>query len=159
MGGRRAGLFVRRTGRGAVRQTFSGLEAQGFGSLHRVSAGAIAVVSLPGNPPIDVVITALSLPKLNGVLLASALHRTNPDLPIIALGGDPLRCLRTPDDAKVAAVLTKPCSLVNLREIILRCLGQSGQACRYHDARLTPLKSFPAMTEPSELLTMAPCRG
>lgn len=110
-----------------VRRLFIvGMTAQGFQIVAtEFPVDAIAAVSR-GNPPIDVVITALSLPKLNGVPLASALRRSNPDLPIIALSGDPLRYLRTPAEAKdFVAVLTKPCSLEKLRETIFRCLGQS----------------------------------
>ena len=83
-------------------------------TMDRASA-ALEVVRR-GHPPVDVVLTDLAMPDMDGLQLAAALRAFDQRLPVVAMSGDRHRHLQTLSDAKdFAAVLEKPCEFTVMR--------------------------------------------
>jgi len=97
-----------------------GLRRSGFEVV--TASGGHAALDLLENSvlPISVLMTDLSMPKMDGVQLASLVKSRWPDLPIIAFSGDPYKHLKTPSDGRCfSAVVLKGSSGLHLRETVL----------------------------------------
>lgn len=64
------------------------LAAAGYHDVHAVSGG-LAGIQLWREVGADLVITDLNMPEVNGVEVILALRALAPDLPILAMSGDP----------------------------------------------------------------------
>jgi CheY-like chemotaxis protein len=76
--------------------------------------------------PYDVVITDMSMPDINGYLVAQAIKAESPKTPIILLSGAAGTTRETEvPHAYVDAVVNKPASLKQLNELLLRLTGSA----------------------------------
>lgn len=87
--------------------------ADGIEALELVRAGAVRV---------DVVVTDVVMPRLNGVELAHALAVLNPQLPVILMSGYASAQLEGMGIVVPCAVLAKPFPAERLVEEVRRCL-------------------------------------
>jgi CheY-like chemotaxis protein len=79
------------------------LEDCGHTTLQAAS-GAAALDLLAGGATVDVVLTDYAMPRMNGAVLAGAIARLRPGLPVLLAGGDPDK----PDAATGLARVAKP---------------------------------------------------
>jgi CheY-like chemotaxis protein len=75
-----------------------------------------------GVPPIDVVVSDVVMPRLNGVELARALSALHPTLPVILISGYATGQLEGMGIATPCGILGKPFSGERLIEEVRRCL-------------------------------------
>jgi CheY-like chemotaxis protein len=90
------------------------LEDLGHRVISAVS-GALALKALDAEPTIDLVITDMAMPQMNGAQLAQAIRALKPDLPIILATG---YAERLEGFATHLPRLSKPYTQLNLVEII-----------------------------------------
>ncbi|MBN2713486.1 MAG: response regulator [Planctomycetes bacterium] len=88
------------------------LEVRGF-DVHSASCGyeALAILSATG---VDLVITDINMPRMNGLELANRIAGAHPGLPVIAYTADPA----TARSSNFAAVMSKPSSFQDILETI-----------------------------------------
>jgi CheY-like chemotaxis protein len=85
------------------------LEQEGF-AVFTAASGSQAIPLYHSHPEIDLLISDIHMPGMDGASLAAALQSLNPDLPVLLMSGN---C----DPAKIDnafAFLPKPFSLVDL---------------------------------------------
>lgn len=75
-----------------------------------------------GGPPVDVVVSDVVMPRLNGVELALALNALHPTLPVILISGYATGQLEGMGIATPCGILGKPFSGERLIEEVRRCL-------------------------------------
>jgi two-component system cell cycle sensor histidine kinase/response regulator CckA len=75
-----------------------------------------------GGPPVDVVVSDVVMPRLNGVELALALNALHPTLPVILMSGYATAQLDGMGIATPCGILGKPFSGQRLIEEVRRCL-------------------------------------
>jgi DNA-binding NtrC family response regulator len=102
------------------------LERDGFGVLE-ASDGAEALDLLQkGEAPIDLVVSDIVMPRLNGVELMQALSVTHPRLPVILMSGYATAALSELGIAAPCSILTKPFSAERLLAEVHRCTMSRG---------------------------------
>jgi DNA-binding NtrC family response regulator len=96
-------------------QGFLVLEAlDGLEALDRVRAAQV-----------DVLVSDIVMPRLNGVQLMQALAASHPQLPVVLMSGYATHELAGMGIAAPCALLTKPFSAERLVEEVRRCLGDA----------------------------------
>jgi two-component system cell cycle sensor histidine kinase/response regulator CckA len=75
-----------------------------------------------GGPPVDVVVSDVVMPRLNGVELAVALNASHPSLPVILMSGYATGQLEGMGIAAPCGILGKPFSGGRLIKEVRRCL-------------------------------------
>ena len=98
------------------------LEREGYGVLEaRDGVEALEVVR-GGLVSIEVVVSDIVMPRLNGVELIQALATTNPSLPVILMSGYTTAALSELSIATPCAMLAKPFAAERLVEEVERCI-------------------------------------
>lgn len=96
----------------------------GFETCYAQSA-ELALAILAGEP-IDVVVTDMRMPGMDGAALLERVRDQHPRILRIALSGDAPGQLRTRAEAVAQAWLEKPCSFSAIRQAILGLREQAG---------------------------------
>jgi DNA-binding NtrC family response regulator len=100
------------------------LMMDGFKVLQaRTGAEALNVVQ-QSRSPLDVLVTDIFMPKMNGHDLAAQLLDQNPELKVLYMSGDPGRTNPSATNGKAHATLRKPFRLNTLRDRIHDLLGE-----------------------------------
>jgi two-component system cell cycle sensor histidine kinase/response regulator CckA len=93
--------------------------------VHEASDGAEALTFITAaGTAVDVVVSDIMMPRLNGVELAEALAATHPDLPVILMTGYAAGDLAERGIAAPCAVLAKPFAPERLVEEVRRCVKE-----------------------------------
>jgi two-component system cell cycle sensor histidine kinase/response regulator CckA len=101
-----------------VREGFSVLEAEdGAEALELIRARGAAI---------EVVVSDIVMPRLNGVELTQAVAAAQPDLPVILMSGYATAALTELGIAAPCSVIPKPFSSDRLLEEVRRCLRRWG---------------------------------
>lgn len=78
--------------------------------------------------PVDLVVTDLFMPVMDGMQLIIALQRRDPSVRIIAMSGGgqglPVSCLPVAEKLGAVKTLPKPFFLEELRQAVVECLDQ-----------------------------------
>ncbi|MGI8818999.1 MAG: response regulator [Gemmatimonadales bacterium] len=90
----------------------------GIEALELLSKDAVAV---------EVVVSDIIMPRLNGVELVQTLATSYPDLPVILMSGHASSALAELGIAAPCAILPKPFPSERLLEEVRRCSGQRGR--------------------------------
>ncbi|HEY3012569.1 MAG TPA: response regulator [Gemmatimonadales bacterium] len=102
------------------------LEREGFGVIEATDgAEALELVQVQG-APIDVVVTDIVMPRLNGVELMQALFLSHPDIPVILMSGYATSALSELGIATPCSILTKPFAAERLLAEVHRCVRSRG---------------------------------
>ena len=96
------------------------LEREGYG-VREAADGAEALELLKGGITVEVVVSDIVMPRLNGVELMQALSLSHPDLPVILMSGHATGTLDELGIASPCAVLAKPFLSDQLLEEVRRC--------------------------------------
>ena len=80
-----------------------------------------------GSISIEVVVSDIVMPRLNGVELMQALFTSHPDLPVILVSGYATGALAEMGIAAPCAILPKPFPAERLLEEVRRCIAQRGR--------------------------------
>lgn len=100
------------------REAFEVLEAgDGAEALEMVKAG---------HPRIDVIVSDIVMPRLNGVELMQALATIRPDLPVILMSGYATAALSELGIASPCSILMKPFQAERLLAEVERCVSRRG---------------------------------
>ena len=107
------------------------LEELGYGVLEADSATAALALIEQGAPSVDLILTDVVMPGLSARLMAEAVHRSQPELPVLFMSGYPgedvvRRGLLSPD----APFLQKPFSLEDLSGRVRSLLDHASEAPR-----------------------------
>jgi DNA-binding NtrC family response regulator len=89
------------------------------------SDGAEALELVRENASIEVVISDIVMPRLNGVELMQALASSHPDLPVILMSGYATSALSDMGIAPPCSILVKPFPPERLLEEVRRCIQRS----------------------------------
>lgn len=100
------------------------LERDGFEVLEASDGAEALDLAKVGNAPIDVVVTDIVMPRLNGVELMQALSVSHPDLPVILMSGYATAALSELGIAAPCSILTKPFTAERLLAEVYRCAGR-----------------------------------
>lgn len=98
------------------------LEREGYGILEARDGVEALEVIRGGLVSIEVVVSDIVMPRLNGVELIQALATTNPSLPVILMSGYTTAALSELSIATPCAVLAKPFAPERLVEEVERCI-------------------------------------
>jgi len=99
----------------------------GFG-VHEATDGAEALEMVRGGvTDLDIVLSDIVMPRLNGVELVQTLATSYPDLPVILMSGHASSALAELGIAAPCAILPKPFPSERLLEEVRRCSGQRGR--------------------------------
>lgn len=108
-----------------IREAFAAsLAAEGF-AVSTAEDGVAALMAL-AEEPVDLVVTDLRMPRLDGYTLISHLRRLAPSLPVLAITGDlPSRELRRLSDGQGerVVVLSKPVLFQRFLQSVRALLG------------------------------------
>ena len=86
--------------------------------------GSEALSTLATGEPIDVLVSDVQMPGIDGIELASRLLQTRPGVRILLMSGYPEQLARSQSlKGGVVATLVKPCSLQDIREALKALLG------------------------------------
>jgi two-component system cell cycle sensor histidine kinase/response regulator CckA len=111
----------------AVRRFASRVLARdGFEVLEAVDGAEALELFQNGNPPVDLVVSDIVMPRLNGVELTEALSRTHPSIPVILMSGYANTALSEMGIATPCGILTKPFAAERLLAEVHRCTGRRG---------------------------------
>lgn len=109
------------------------LKEQGH-HMYFASDGDVALHTFRGKD-IDVVITDLAMPKVNGLRLIKELRKVDPDVRVIAISGVARDQLLLAEDYGALAILTKPVDRDDFMEALKGALqprGHFGMDGRWH---------------------------
>ena len=107
----------------AVRRFASRVLAEEGFLVEEAADGADALYRVRrGGPAVDVVVSDVVMPRLNGVLLLRELAAQHPSLPVILMSGYATDQLDEMGIAAPCGILTKPFSGERLVEEVRRCL-------------------------------------
>ncbi len=102
------------------------LEKHGYRVLTAVDGAEAIALFAESQRDIDLVITDMMMPVMNGQALISALHRIKPDLPIIATSGmNPDEIFQRSEAGRCVCFLPKPFSGEELMLAIENCQGKN----------------------------------
>jgi two-component system cell cycle sensor histidine kinase/response regulator CckA len=76
-----------------------------------------------GNPPIDIIVTDIVMPRMNGVELMEALSVSHPGLPVILMSGYATAALSELGIAIPCSILNKPFPAERLVAEVHRCMS------------------------------------
>jgi CheY-like chemotaxis protein len=96
------------------------LSAKGYRTLE-ASDGIEALERLAADPDIELVVTDIVMPRMNGVELMQALSTTAPDLPVILMSGYATGALAELGINAPCAILPKPFPAERLLQEVQRC--------------------------------------
>ena len=106
------------------------LRQEGFNLLEAVDG--VDAMELVGrlNTPVDLLLTDVRMPRMDGIALANALARVYPKLPVLYISGYPFEIeeVRGTRPGSICASLTKPFSRRALVEAVQKCLSPSKSA-------------------------------
>lgn len=106
------------------------LREEGFG-VHEAADGAEALELIStGIANLDIVLSDIVMPRVNGVQLLQTLSTLRPDLPVILMSGYGTVELAEQGIASPCVVLTKPFSPETLVAEVRRCIDLSPRAPR-----------------------------
>jgi two-component system cell cycle sensor histidine kinase/response regulator CckA len=100
------------------------LDEAGY-TVHEASDGAEALAFIAAlGAGVDVVVSDIVMPRLNGVELVQALATTHPDLPVILMTGYGAGALAERGIVAPCAVLAKPFAPERLLDEVRRCVKE-----------------------------------
>jgi len=100
------------------------LEREGYGVVEaRDGMEALELIKRDGTL-VEVVVSDIVMPRLNGVELMQALSVSHPDLPVILMSGYATEALAELGIAAPCAILSKPFPSERLLEEVRRCIRQ-----------------------------------
>jgi two-component system, cell cycle sensor histidine kinase and response regulator CckA len=103
------------------------LEREGYGVVEaRDGMEALELIEHDGTQ-VEVVVSDIVMPRLNGVELMQALSVSHPDLPVILMSGYATGALAELGIAAPCAILPKPFPSEQLLEEVRRCIRQRDQ--------------------------------
>jgi two-component system, cell cycle sensor histidine kinase and response regulator CckA len=100
------------------------LEREGYGVVEAKDGIDALELIKEGATSIEVVVSDIVMPRLNGVELMQALATSHPDLPVILMSGYAMAALAELGIAAPCAILSKPFLSERLLEEVRRCTGQ-----------------------------------
>lgn len=97
---------------------------RGAGMTVSVARDGKELLELAEREPADLVVSDLSMPKLNGLLAVQKIRRLHPELPVVVMSAFAVTDEVNAAARRVgaAAVVTKPVDLIDLRRIVERVL-------------------------------------
>ncbi|MGH7509981.1 MAG: response regulator [Gemmatimonadales bacterium] len=98
------------------------LEREGYAVVESVDGQEALDLIRRGVTALDVVVSDIVMPRLNGVELMQALASTHPDLPMILMSGYATAALTEMGIAVPCAILAKPFPAERLLEEVRRCI-------------------------------------
>lgn len=108
---------------GAVRRfVVRVLEREGFAVLEASDGAEALELVRAGTASIEVVISDIVMPRLNGVELMQALGSSHPDIPVILMSGYATAALTDLGIAAPCSILPKPFPPERLLEEVRRCI-------------------------------------
>jgi DNA-binding NtrC family response regulator len=106
---------------GAVRRyAIRVLEREGYGVIE-ARDGLEAMELIKSGKPVDVVVSDIVMPRMNGVELMQTLSTTSPGIPVILMSGYATSALADLGIAAPCAILPKPFPAERLLEEVRRC--------------------------------------
>jgi CheY-like chemotaxis protein len=100
--------------------------AQGGYGTCEAADGAEALASLRAGLAVDLVLSDVAMPQLNGVQLLEALSVSHPDLPVLLISGYAVEDLIARGIAAPCGILMKPFTPERLLDAVRRCLSEWG---------------------------------
>jgi CheY-like chemotaxis protein len=97
--------------------------AQGGYGTCEAADGAEALASLRAGLPVDLVLSDVAMPQLNGVQLLEALSLSHPDLPVLLMSGYAVEALVARGIAAPCGIVMKPFTPERLLDEVRRCLS------------------------------------
>jgi DNA-binding NtrC family response regulator len=98
------------------------LEREGYGIVQAIDGVEALELLQGGGAPVDVVVSDIVMPRLNGVELMNALSVSHPDLPVILMSGYATAALSELGIAAPCSILPKPFPAERLLEEVRRCV-------------------------------------
>ena len=98
--------------------------AQGGYGTCEAADGAEALASLRVGLAVDLVLSDVATPQLNGVQLLEALSVSHPGLPVLLMSGYAVQDLVARGVAAPCGIVRKPFTLERLLEEVRRCLSE-----------------------------------
>ncbi len=102
------------------------LELEGYGVVEAGDGMEALELIKQGSTLVEVVVTDIVMPRLNGVELMQALSVSHPDLPVILMSGYATDALTELGIAVPCAMLGKPFPPERLLEEVRRCIALRG---------------------------------
>jgi two-component system cell cycle sensor histidine kinase/response regulator CckA len=100
------------------------LEREGIGVLEAIDGVEALDLFNNGNPPIiDLVLSDIVMPRLNGVELMQALSVSHPEIPVILMSGYATAALAERGIATPCSIIPKPFPAERLLAEVRRCVG------------------------------------
>ena len=100
------------------------LEREGYGVVEAKDGIEALDLITQNGMSVEVVVSDIVMPRLNGVELMQALAASDPDLPVILMSGYATGALAELGIAAPCAILPKPFPSERLLEEVRRCIGQ-----------------------------------
>ncbi|HEX2251070.1 MAG TPA: response regulator [Gemmatimonadales bacterium] len=100
------------------------LQREGFEVLEAADGVEALELVKTGQPTVDVVVSDIVMPRLNGVELMEALAPIRPDLPVILMSGYATAALSELGIATPCSILMKPFQAERLLAEVQRCLAR-----------------------------------
>lgn len=100
------------------------LEREGIGVLEANDGVEALDLFKNGAPEIDLVVSDIVMPRLNGVELMQALSVSHPDMPVILMSGYATAALSELGIATPCSIIPKPFPAERLLAEVRRCVGR-----------------------------------
>jgi CheY-like chemotaxis protein len=100
------------------------LERDGYGVVEATDGAEALELLKVGKAPVDVVVSDIVMPRLNGVELMQALSASYPHLPVILMSGYATAALAELGIAAPCGILTKPFPAERLLAEVHRCASR-----------------------------------
>jgi DNA-binding NtrC family response regulator len=100
------------------------LERDGFGVVEAADGAEALDLLKVRKAPVDVVVSDIVMPRLNGVELMQALSVSHPEIPVILMSGYATAALSELGIAAPCSILTKPFPAERLLAEVYRCAGR-----------------------------------
>lgn len=89
-------------------------------------AEALELFKNGGDPPADIIVSDIVMPRLNGVELMAAISLSHPNIPVILMSGYANAALSDMGIATPCGILPKPFPAERLLAEVQRCVGRRG---------------------------------